>query len=91
MEALLQELFTAGLAASTQKAYRAEEKRYISFFSLIQASPYLVFEHQLCKFVAFMYQEGLSVGTMKSYLAAVRHAQIALGLGDPVMVRMPQL
>ena len=38
-----------------------------------------------------MYQEGLSAATMKSYLAAVRHAQIALGLGDPVMVRMPQL
>ena len=28
---------------------------------------------------------------MKSYLAAVRHTQIAIGLGDPVMVRMPQL
>ena len=38
-----------------------------------------------------MYQEGLSAGTMKSYLAAMRHAQIALGLGDPVMVWMPQL
>lgn len=38
-----------------------------------------------------MYQEGLSAGTMKSYLAAVRHRQIAMGLGDPVMVRMPQL
>ena len=38
-----------------------------------------------------MYQEGLSAGTMKSYLSAVRHAQIALGLGNLVMVRMPQL
>ena len=28
---------------------------------------------------------------MKSYLAAVRHAQIAMGLGDPVMVKMPHL
>ena len=48
-------------------------------------------EHQLSRFVAFMYREGLSAGTMKSYLAAVRHRQIAMGLGDPVMVRMPQL
>ena len=38
-----------------------------------------------------MYQQGLSAATMKSYLAAVRHAQIALGLGDPAMVKMPQL
>ena len=42
-------------------------------------------------FVAFLYQQGLSATTFKSYLAAVRHAQIALGLGDPVMVGKPQL
>ena len=63
----------------------------MSFCSSLGASPYPVSEHQLSKFVAFMYQEGLSAGTMKSYLAAVRHAQIALGLGDPVMGRMPHL
>ena len=28
---------------------------------------------------------------MKSYLATVRHGQIAIGLGDPVLVGMPQL
>ena len=28
---------------------------------------------------------------MKGYLAAVRHGQIALGLGDPLMIKMPQL
>jgi len=38
-----------------------------------------------------MFQVGLSAATMKSYLAAVRHAQIAMGLGDPLMVRMPQI
>ena len=42
-------------------------------------------------FVAFLYQQGLSATAFKSYLAAVRHAQIALGLEDPVMVGMPQL
>jgi len=38
-----------------------------------------------------MYKEKLSEGTIKSYLAAVRHTQIALGLGDPHMGEMPQL
>ena len=75
----------------TQKTYQEGERHYTSFCSMIQASPYSVSEHQLSKFVAFMYQEGLLAGTMKSYLAAMRHAQIALGVGDPVMVRMPQL
>ncbi len=45
----------------------------------------------LAAFIAFLYQQGLSPGTMKSYMAAVRHGQIAMGLGDPGMPRMPQL
>jgi len=38
-----------------------------------------------------LYKEGLKGGTIKSYMAAVRHAQISLGLGDPRMSDMPQL
>ena len=46
----------------------------------------------LCRlFEAHLYREGLVASTVKSYLAAVRHAQIALGLGDPKMAGMPQL
>lgn len=37
----------------------------------------------LAAFVASLYIEGLAAGTVKSYLAAVCHAQIAVGLGDP--------
>ena len=53
----------------------------------IDVSPHPVAEHQLSKSVAFMYKEALSARTMKT---AVRHKQIAMGLGDPVIVRMPQ-
>ena len=45
----------------------------------------------LVYFVAWLFREGLSSGTIKSYLAAVRHSQIALGLGDPHAGDMPQL
>ena len=38
-----------------------------------------------------MYKEKPLGSTVKSYLAAVRHTQIALGLGDPHMGEMPQL
>lgn len=41
--------------------------------------------------MAALHQDGLSAGTAKNYLAAVRHAQIALSLGDPRMSEMPQL
>ena len=45
----------------------------------------------LSRFVAFLYTERLTGATVKNYLSAVRHAQIALGLGDPDMSKMPQL
>ena len=48
-------------------------------------------ESVLMYFVAFLYKEGLSAGTVKSYLSAARHAQISLGLGDPNIAGMPQL
>lgn len=54
-------------------------------------SPFPVSEGGLSAFVAFLYQQGLSTSSMKGYFAAVRHAQIALGLGDPAMSTMPQL
>ena len=38
-----------------------------------------------------MYKEGLSSSTVKNYLAAIRHTQIALGLDDPHMGEMRHL
>jgi len=39
-------------------------------------------------FTAYSFKDGLLGGTIKSYLAAVRHAQISQGLGDPRMGNM---
>ena len=45
----------------------------------------------LTRFVAYLYKEGLKAGTIKSYLASVRHAQIARGLGNPLIQEMTRL
>ena len=42
-------------------------------------------------FVAHLYNGGLAPGTMKSYLAGIRHEQISMGLGDPHIAQTPQL
>lgn len=92
MDATVQELFSSGLAPSTRRVYQSGGKRYALFcteFGFRQAFP--VTEQLLVRFVAKLYQDGLSGGTVKSYLAAVRHAQITLGLGDPHRGGMPQL
>ena len=87
----VQELFLAGLADSTQKAYKSGERRYAEFCTRTGVTPFPTKETTLSAFVAHLYREGLAASTVKSYLAAVRHAQIALGLGDPKMAGMPQL
>ena len=53
--------------------------------------PFPVFEHILMYFVAYLHQDGLAPGTVKSYLSAVRHSQISLGFGDPRVGDMPRL
>lgn len=58
---------------------------------MVQESPYPATGQRLSGFIAHLYEQGLCASTMKGYLAAVRHAQIALGLVDPVMTKMPQL
>jgi hypothetical protein len=50
-----------------------------------------VTEQVLAAFVAHLYTEKLAANTVKNYLAAVRHAQISLGMGDPQMGNMPRL
>ena len=87
MVPVFQELFTAGLAASTLKAYKTGRGRYNRFCLNHGITAYPT----LSQFVAQLFLDGLKAGTVKSYLAAVRHEQIGLGLGDPHMSGMPQL
>ena len=42
-------------------------------------------------FIAHLQNDGLSPGTIKSSLVAVRHEQISMGLGDPHIAQMPTL
>ena len=54
-------------------------------------TPYPVSEQVLSYFVAFLYKEGHAPSSLKSYLSAIRHAQIALGMVGPHLGNMPQL
>ena len=38
----------------------------------------------LCRYVAYLGAQGLKHGSIKSYLSAVRHAQITAGFPDPL-------
>ena len=92
LDSTVQELFKAGLAPATLKVYKTGSNRYHSFCVMYNVhNPFPAREDTLLRFVAHLYRGGLKAGTIKSYLAAIRHAQIALGLGNPHMENMSQL
>ena len=87
----VQELFVAGLATSTQRVYRSGSSRYQKFYCQHDLQPYPVTESVLALFTASLFRQGLTAGTIKTYLSSVRYTQISLGLGDPHAKAMPQL
>ena len=91
LDAVVRELFSAGLAASTRNSYRSGSKRYVDFCALISLNPFPVAERTLSLFLAYLYTEGLSGNTAKTYLAGIRYTQIAMGLADPKISEMQQL
>lgn len=88
---VVQELFSAGLAPSSQQNYLTGTRCYVSFCTRAHLNPFPVTKQILTYFVGWMYTSNLASSTVKNYLAAVRHSQIALGMGDPHMGGMPQL
>ena len=83
--------FTNGLAESTRKAYGSGKKRYFDFCKAKQVIPIPTSEAVLCQFIAQLANEKLAHTTIKTYLAAVRHAQIEWGRGDPKIANMARL
>ena len=74
------ELFSVGLAQLTLKPYKSGSQRYIKFSADRDVVPFPVSGKVVCCFIAFLYLEGLSGNSMKSYLAALLFPQIVLGL-----------
>ncbi|KAL5510124.1 hypothetical protein EMCRGX_G005615 [Ephydatia muelleri] len=91
LDAVVRELFSAGLAASTRNSYRSWSKRYVDFCGLKSLNPFPIAERTLSLFLAYLYTKGLSGNTAKTYLAGIRYTQIAMGLADPKISEMQQL
>ena len=67
-------------------------RRYLEFIhEQSRETPFPASEPSLCLFVAWLHTQRLSSSTVKNYLAAVCHSQIALGVGDPKMSEIVQL
>ena len=83
LEEAVQFYFTKGLAQSTLRTYRGGKDRYLKFCFQAVLNPLPVSEQVLCSFVSHLAQQGLKYRTIKVYLSAVRHLQIAGNYPDP--------
>lgn len=83
--------FQSALAPTSRRTYASAQQRYLRFCTFFRLPPLPVLEHQLCRFVSYLAEDKLTHATIKNYLAAVRHMQIASGLPDPDIANMPKL
>ena len=63
----------------------------MSFCSQFRITPLPVNEEVLCRFVAFLSSVPVSYSSIRSYLSAVPHLQIANGLPDPAVTSFARL
>ena len=87
----MERYFRQGLASSTQRTYSSAQKRYLEFCNNHALPPLTVYEHQLCRFVSFLGDQGLAYSSLKGYLSAIRNLQISYNYPDPNISRIPKL
>ena len=87
----MEHFFQAALAPSSQRTYKSAQYHYLNFCRSVHCPPLPLTEHLLCQFASQLANESLSHSTIKGYISAVRHLQIAAGLPDPAIPNMPKL
>ena len=87
----MEHYFQSALAPNSQRTYTSAQQRYIRFCTAVGLAPLPATEHQLCRYASFLASENLVHSTIKGYLSAIRHLQIATGLPDPGIPSMPKL
>jgi hypothetical protein len=79
------------LAKATKQTYKSAKRRYLTFCSLHDIAPIPTSEWVLCRYVAYLANEGLTHSTIRGYLSAVRHLHIEEDRGDPNISGMAKL
>ena len=87
----MERYFRSGLAPSTHKSYDSAKRRFLCFCVQAHLNPLPVSESLLCRYVAYLAEEGLAPKTIKLYLSAIRHLQVSMNLSDPKIGEMARL
>ena len=87
----MEQYFREGIAQATGQVYTSAKRRFLQFCTRAKLAPLPLSELLLCRYVSFLASEGLSPRTIKCYLSALRHLQVAQHMGDPRIGDMPRL
>ena len=83
--------FSAGLASSTSRVYRTGINRYLEMCRQLNTPPTPATEELLCKFVAHLALNNITVSTIKVYLSGVRQLHVREGRPSPPTTGMARL
>ena len=75
--------FGHALASSTQRSYHSAQILYTDFCTNIAIAPIPILQSTLCLFVSHLASQGVAHKSIKCYLSAVRHLQIATIGSEP--------
>ena len=84
LRATAQSLLQAGLRTSTAKTYSSAQKKYLHFTEHFHLTAMPASEENLLAYIAYLHENGLCVGTIRVYLAAVRALHVDSGYGNPL-------
>lgn len=92
LEVDVQRYCEAGLAPATKKAYTAGMKKFLTFCKAYNIDPPVPASQEvLCAFITYLAKCTLSHATIQSYLSAVRHLHVCMGLPEPRAGPTPKL
>ena len=80
LQIAVQQYFIKGLAWSTHKTYHAGQNRYLQFCQKFGVTPVPTSERTLLMFTAHLAKEGIAHISIKTYLAAIRHLHVSVGM-----------
>ena len=91
MEGALSRYAAHGVADSTRRSYASGQRQFARFCARVGLRGFPASERVLSLFFAALARQGLRYVTIKTYLAAVRNAQVVASWGDPLAASLPML
>ena len=92
LDVLMGFYFEQGLSKSSHSTYKSGKNKFQEFCTTHNiTSPFPISQSLLRYYITFLAKQKLAPSTIRVYVSALRHSQIALGFPAPAQAAMPKL